>query len=165
MMALKKTTILKRKIEKRAKVIEVSTRDLLDQLSEVTDGANIFFKEIMPQQQIQVMWSDVEIAENDEVVIKGVIAAAGEQFHAANVMVIHVPLEMAANSDARSVADYMIKMSGRKATEPTSEADPPPEAAEPTSEAAPVTEFDLTELNEEQKQALEMFNLSRGGKL
>ena len=159
-MALKKTTMLKRKIDKRTKLIDDSTRELLKVLSNVTDGADIFFKESMPNHNIKVEWSDIEMTEHNHVLIKGVLMTGESMMSAANVMVIHVPIEMASGCTAREVADYMIETSGQqKKPKKQAEAKPAPTLKDDTQE------FDLTVLSKEQLHQLRMFNLSRGGKL
>lgn len=156
-MAVKRTTKLKKMIVKRTKLIEESTHQLLEELSEVTGGADLFFKETMPQHNIRVEWVDVEISEKDYVLIKGAMVA--DQYSAANVMVVSVPLEMAAESTAREICDYMMKTSGREKQEaPESLPGPPP--IKPAQ-----TEFDLSKLTPQQREALYLFNATRGGKV
>lgn len=158
-MAMKKTTKLTKAINKRTKLIDDSTRELLDTLSNVTDGAGLFFQETMPQHGIKVEWSDIEVTEKDYVLIKGVLITGNVQLSAANVMVISVPIEMAADSTSREIADYMIKTSGKKKTEQA------PQVRAPTP-VPPIssTEFDIDALTPKQREALALFAISKGGK-
>ena len=164
MMGLKKTTKLKKMIQKRSKYIIESTAQVLDALSEVTGGADLFFKETMPQHNIIVEWTDVEITEQDHVIIKGAMVTSPGQYSAANVMVISVPLEMATNADAREVCEYMIETSGAKRKKPEPVPTNEPTHAEPPTQDQSATEFDLSKLSPEQRAALDLFNVTRGGK-
>ena len=158
-MAMKRTTKLKKMIVKRTNYIEESTANLLDELSEVTGGADLFFKETIPNLDVQIEWSEIELTEKDFIIIKGVMVA--EQFSAANVMVISVPIEMAAESTAEEICEYMIETSGyRERPESDSKPKPVPSPAKPRQQ-----DFDLSELSPEQREALYLFNASRGGKV
>ena len=159
-MALKKTTILKRKIEKRLKNLEDSTKALLKELSNVTEGAELFFREKMKQYEISTVWGEVEMSQNgEEVVIKGFFTINGQQAMA-NVMVVHVPITMAVGCTAQEIAEYMLKTSEGTKKNMMIESErlrcPPPQETN--------TEFDLSLLSKDQLHELRMYNLSRGGK-
>ena len=160
-MAMKRTTKLKKMIVKRTNYIEESTANLLDELSEVTGGADLFFKETIPNLDVQIEWSEIELTEKDFIIIKGVMVA--EQFSAANVMVISVPIEMAAESTAEEICEYMIKTSGYR-DRPESDSKPEPLPGPPPVKPGQ-QDFDLSELSPEQREALYLFNASRGGKI
>ena len=153
-MPINATTKLKRQIIKRTKQLDESTKQVLDSLSAVLAGADIFFRTAMPQLNVNIIWSDVEMIDDDHVIIKGLIEGGDPQFQAANVMVIHIPLVLAAEGTAEEVGAYMIKKSGHKK-------DLKPESA-PAPEQ--VEYFDLSELNPQQREALALYNLSRGGR-
>ena len=159
-MPINATTKLKRQINRRTKLLDESTKEVLESLSEVLAGAAIFFRTAMPQLNVNIVWSDVEMIDEDHIIIKGLIEGGDPTYQAANVMVIHIPLILAAEGTATEIGEYMIKKSGHKKQKTKAE----PEAEASPSPRNQAEDFDLGKLSPQQRESLQMYNLSRGGK-